>query len=156
MKLTMIALAAAAIAATAPASAQVSLENRVLKESVRVASDGTRTTTLAPAGTITPGNVAVYVMTFRNAGRQAATNLQIANAVPAGVRYAGPGQNSPEPLVSIDGGKTFGRLTGQTVRSANGASRAAQFSDVTNVRWTVAGPLAPGASGNVSYRGVLQ
>lgn len=156
MKFTMIALAVAAIAAAAPASAQVSLENKVLKESVRVGSDGTRTVSLAPARTITPGNVAVYVMTFRNGGGKPATNLQIANAVPSGVRYAGAGQNSPEPLVSVDGGKTFGRLTGLTVRSANGASRAAQFADVTNVRWTIAGPLAPGASGNVSYRGVLQ
>ena len=156
MKLTMFALAAATLAAAAPAMAQVSLENEVLKESVRVAADGSRTVTLAPARTITPGNVAVYVMTVRNGTTKPATNLQIANAVPAGVKYAGPGQNSPEPAVSVDGGKTFGRLTALTVRSSTGASRAAQFADVTNVRWTIAGPLAPGASDSVSYRGVLQ
>ncbi len=156
MKLTMFALALSAFAVAAPASAQVSLENKVLKENVRVSSDGTRSTTLAPAKSIAPGSTAVYVMTYRNNGKTPASNLEIRNAVPRGVRYAGAGQNSQEPLVSVDGGNTFGRLGALSVRGQNGAMRAAQFADVTNVRWTIVGPVAPGASGNVSYRGVLQ
>jgi uncharacterized repeat protein (TIGR01451 family) len=156
MKFTLVLAAAASVLCIAsPSIAQVSLENKVLRESVRISSDGTRTTSVAPARTMAPGNVAVYVMTYRNGGTKPATNLVIDNAVPADVRFSGAGKDSAEPMVSIDRGKTYGRLQDLKVASA-GASRAAQFSDVTNVRWKIAGPVAPGASGSVSYRGVLK
>jgi len=151
MKHYLLALSAlATLAAAAPASAQVSLDNKVLREEVKIAADGSRTTSLVPAKNIAPGLVAVYVMTFRNGGAKPATGLVISNPIPRDLVYVGPAANSPAPTVSVDGGRSFGPIERATVRSGAG-TRQAQFADVTNVKWDVA-TLAPGTSGTVSYR----
>ena len=153
LRLSLIALAA--VAAAAPAAAQVSLENKVLKETSVRAADGTVTTRMSASKSLAPGDTAVYVMTYRNGGRTPASNLVIDNPVSKDIRYAGPATGSPAPTVSVDGGRTYGQLQTLTVRGQNG-QRAARFADVTNVRWTVAGPVAPGSSGSVSYKGVVR
>lgn len=155
MNLRLALIALAAVAAAAPAAAQVTLENKVLKETSVRAADGTVTTRVAASKSLAPGDTAVYVMTYRNGGRTPASNLVIDNPVSKDVRYAGPATGSPAPTVSVDGGRTYGQLQTLTVRGQNG-QRAAQFADVTNVRWTVAGPVAPGSSGSVSYKGVVR
>jgi uncharacterized repeat protein (TIGR01451 family) len=155
MNLRIALFALAAVVVAAPAAAQVSLENKVLKETTVRAADGTVTTKVAPMKSLAPGETAVYVMTYRNGGRTPASNLVINNPVSKDVRYAGPAANSATPVVSVDGGRTFGQLQTLTVAGPNGR-RAAQFADVTHVRWTVAGPVAPGSSGSVSYKGVVR
>lgn len=151
MKFALLVASMFAAAAAVPASAQVTLENKVLREDVKVAADGARTTVLVPTRNVAPGATAVYVMTYRNGTAKPVSDLVIANQVPADVVYAGPASGSPAPTISVDGGRTFGPIAAATVRGANGA-RPAQFSDVTHVRWVVAGPVAPGTSGSVSYR----
>lgn len=146
----------AAMLVAGPALAQVSLDNKVMKESAVRGQNGAVSTTVVPAKNITPGNVAVYVMTYKNGTRAPVSNLVINNKVPSSVRYMGPAAGTPAPLVSIDGGKTYGQLTGLTLRTPQGIARAAQFSDVTDVRWTIQGPVAPGSSGSVSYRARVQ
>lgn len=155
MNLRIALFALATVVVASPAVAQVSLENKVLKETSVRAADGTVTTRVAAAKSMAPGDTAVYVMTYRNGGRTPASNLVINNPVSKDVRYAGPAAGSPAPVVSIDGGKTWGQLQALKVRGPNGL-RDAQFADVTNVRWTVVGPVAPGSSGSVSYKGVVR
>lgn len=151
MKYSVLAPAMLATLAAVPAAAQVTLDNKVLREEVKTAPNGARTTTLVPTRNIAPGATAVYVMTYKNGSAKPVSDLVISNPVPRDVVYIGAGANSPAPSVSVDGGRTFGPIERATVRS--GASvRPAQFSDVTNVRWVVTGPVAPGASGSVSYR----
>ena len=57
--------------------------------------------------------------------------------------------------VSVNGGKSWGKLASLTVTAPDGTKRAAQASDVTHVRWTLA-LLAPGASGTVTYRAIVR
>lgn len=151
MKYALLVASMFAAVAAVPASAQVTLDNKVLREEVKVAADGTRTTALVSTRNVAPGGTAVYVMTYRNGTAKPVSDLVIANQVPRDVIYAGPASGSPAPAVSVDGGKTFGPIASASVRGVNGA-RPAQFSDVTHVRWIVAGPVAPGSSGSVSYR----
>jgi uncharacterized repeat protein (TIGR01451 family) len=127
----------------------------VLREQITTASDGTRSVKLVDVGATVPGNAVVYTMTFVNTGGKPATNLVINNPVAKDVTYTGPAIGSADPVVSIDGGLNYGALETLTVRSAAGQARAAQKSDVTNVRWTIAG-LAPGAEGQVSYRALIK
>ena len=152
MKNRLYAIAALAlVAAAAPAAAQVSLDNKVLREEVKTDANGVKTTNLVQTRNIAPGSTAVYVMTVRNGGARPASNLVISNPIPRDLVYMGPGADSAAPDVSVDGGRSFGQLASLNVRGVAGP-RAAQFADVTNVRWTIAGPLARGAASSVSYR----
>ena len=85
----------------------------------------------------------------RTQSAQPATDVVINNPLPAEVVYVG---GEPAPVaVSVDGGKTFGKLEALTVAGKNNEKRAAEKADVTNVRWIVAS-LAPGATGKIVYR----
>ena len=61
----------------------------------------------------------------------------------------------------VDGGKSWGKLADLKVSVAgkDGAAatlRAAAAEDVTHVRWIFAKPIAPGAEGTISYRGMVK
>ncbi len=153
MKNNML-IAAFALAASfaTPALAQVSLQNDVMEQINVTGPDGSVDQTVVPADSIAPGDTAVYVMTYTNDGAADASNLVIDNKVPENVEYLGPLLGSENPEVSVDGGLTYAPLQNLTVRTEQGATRPAQNADVTNVRWTIAGPVTPAASGSVSYR----
>lgn len=149
-------IAVASVFAATSASAQVSLENRVMEE-VTVQSDtGSATTTVVPADSMAPGDTAVYTMTYTNNGSEPASNLVISNPISKDVIYVGPGSGSEAPLVSVDGGQTFAPLSELRIVEPNGATRSAGASDVTNVRWTIVGPVEPGMNGSVSYKGTVR
>jgi hypothetical protein len=59
-------------------------------------------------------------------------------------------------VVSVDGGKAYGALASLKVKTGAGQVRPALPSDVTNIRWTFARPIAPGAKGTVLYYGVVK
>jgi uncharacterized repeat protein (TIGR01451 family) len=142
---------AAFAAAAMPAAAQpVELVTKVLVETRKPAADGTVRIVLAAAARVTPGDRVVYQIAYRNNGAKPASDLVIANPVPAGLVYAGPAQGSPEPELSADGSH-FGTLAQLRV-----AGRAATAADVRVVRWRLARPVAPGATGQVSFRAILK
>ncbi len=79
--------------------------------------------------------------------------------MPAAIAFVSTAEDWAE--VSVDGGKTFGKLGSLTVMAppAEGAapvSRPATAEDVTAVRWAFKTPIAAGASGKLSYRGVVK
>ena len=156
MKITKTSIIAiAALFAATGASAQVSLENRVMEE-VSIQSENGPSTSIVPATSMAPGDTAVYVMTYTNNGSEPASNLVISNPVSKDVIYVGPAANSEAPVVSVDGGATFAPLSQLRVAESNGTTRPAGAADVTNVRWTIAGPVAPGSNGSVSYKGTVR
>lgn len=102
---------------------------------------------------VVPGDKLVFATAYRNTGSAAVNNFVVTNPIPAGVMLAPDG--AAQAAVSVDGGKTWGKLVQLTVSGPGGTKRAAQTSDVTHVRWTLA-LLAPGASGTVSYRAIVR
>ena len=102
---------------------------------------------------VVPGDKLIFATAYRNTGSAAVKNFVVTNPIPAGVMLAPDG--APTADVSVDGGKTWGKLTSLTVVGAGGVRRPAQSSDATHVRWTLA-LLAPGASGTVTYRGIVR
>lgn len=152
----MQALGAAAVLAAMPAAAQsVDITSQVMVEQRTAAADGTTRVALAPAKRVTPGDAVVYRLEYRNRGTRPATDLVIANPIPANLVYAGPSQNSPAPEVSTDG-TTFASLTTLRVRGAGGVERAATPADVRAVRWRLTNPVAAGGSGQVAFRATLK
>ena len=101
---------------------------------------------------VVPGDKLVFSTTYRNAGSEAVKNFVVTNPIPAGVALAPLGADKLE--VSVDGGKTWGRLAALTVAETAG-SRAAQAGDVTHVRWILP-VLAPGASGTLTYNALVR
>lgn len=103
---------------------------------------------------VLPGEPLVVMINYKNNGPHPATAFVINNPVPAAVSFTGVEQGWA--TVSVDGGKSFGSLATLRVAAANGGMRAANPADVTAVRWKFAQPIAPGATGRVSFYGIVK
>jgi uncharacterized repeat protein (TIGR01451 family) len=158
----LVASAAACLLLTGarPALAADTLElhNAVFQEVDVKAADGTMHKDRVPAAKVVPGTEVIYVITYRNVGKQPASDVVITNPIPEELAYRpeqGPGPNAA-PEVSVDSGKTWGALASLSVTGDDGKPRPAQGSDVTHVRWKLAKPVKAGEEGSVSYRAVLE
>jgi hypothetical protein len=157
-----IAYAAPAHAQAAPAPAPaVSLENEAQIERTEVGVDGKEKTVLKnPADVIVvPGDRVVFTLKYQNKGSAPASGFRATNPMPGPVQYLAAAEDWAE--VSVDGGKSWGKLSALSVKakSADGVSevtRSAGPEDVTHVRWVFASPIAPGAKGSISYRGIVK
>lgn len=124
---------------------------KVVKTTTNQAGD-TETTYSAP-DMVVPGDRLLFSTGFRNTGSQPVENFVVTNPLPTAVRLADDAD--PDMIVSVDGGKIWGTLGSLTVTLEDGSTRAAQHSDVTHVRWTLA-VVAPGESGRVEYPAIIR
>lgn len=149
-------LIAALIAA--PAAAQsgnaVSLVSDVLVERSTTDANGRTQTTLEEPTTVVPGDKLVFVLRYRNNGAQPATDFVVTNPLPEAVAFQAAGDERAE--VSVDGGRSWGRLASLTIREADGSQRPAQASDVTHIRWAFAQPIPAGEAGRLMFRGIVR
>jgi uncharacterized repeat protein (TIGR01451 family) len=152
MSLAILALVAPA-AAFAAASDAVQLTTKVLVEHVRKGADGKPQKVLEEANKVVPGEAVVFQASYRNGGAKPATGFVITNPLPASVAFAGG--ESAGALYSVDHGKSWGALAALRVPTPTGGARAATSADVNAVRW-VFPAIAPGASGTVSFRGLVK
>lgn len=147
-----------ALASPAITAAGMELKTEAFQEVEIKNPDGKLVKKRQSVATAVPGAEVIYVITYRNTGTEASDKVVVNNPIPAGLAYV-PGSAhaaGTRAEVSVDQGKKFGALDALQVRGANGAMRAASGEDVTHVRWTVLAPVAPTASGSVSYRAVLK
>lgn len=144
-------IAPAAALAAAPDAVQ--LTTKVLVEHVKKGPDGKPQKVTEEAKKVAPGDAVVFQASYRNAGAKPATGFVVTNPLPASVAFAGG--ESAGAVYSIDHGKTWGPLAALRVPTGNGGTRAATSADVNAVRW-VFPSIAPGASGTVSFRGIVK
>ncbi|MCR9180394.1 MAG: hypothetical protein NXH71_09215 [Erythrobacteraceae bacterium] len=152
-----IAFAAMALV-TMPVQAQqqaspVSLSGDVKAVKVITEADGSERIDLVEPGTIIPGDRLIFGTDYANTGDEAVTNFNVTNPLPAAVRLAPDAD--PALTVSVDGGKTWGRLADLSVTAADGRGRAATHEDVTHVRWMLAS-IAPGEEGRLTYPAIIR
>ena len=78
----------------------------------------------------------------------------VEDQIPKGTTYLDNSAfgNDAEVTFSVDGGKTYSAPEKLQINGADGKMRPALAGDYTHIRWTVNGPLAPGAGGSVSFR----
>jgi uncharacterized repeat protein (TIGR01451 family) len=138
----------------AQAAGGLEIHNAVFQEVVVAGPDGSTTTRLVPASKVVPGGHVVYEITYRNTGRDGASNITINNPLPDGLVYV-DGKGTPVSAVSVDGGANYGRLPDLVVIGADGNPRAAQASDVTHLRWVVP-PLDAGGVAKVTFEAVVK
>jgi uncharacterized repeat protein (TIGR01451 family) len=149
-----LALVALLAPAAASAADNVSLTSKVLVERVKPGADGKPVTVREEPGVVTPGDKLVVVLSYRNRGAEPATGFTLTNPIPASVAFTGSEDSSAS--VSVDGGKTWGPLASLKVTAADGASRPAVAADVTHIRWSLRQPIAAGAGGELSFRGIVE
>lgn len=139
------------------ALAELELKSAAYLEVAVKGKDGKVQKKRQPVSTAVPGSEVIYVISYRNGGAKPATDVVINNPVPPAMRYV-PGSAEgagTRTEVSVDG-KRFGALESLTVTGADGKPRAATGDDVTQLRWTFAGAIAPGKDGSVSFRAVVR
>ena len=134
------------------------LEARAEVEIEVVTDQGETLLTRQEAALVTPGDEVIYTIQYTNAGEDPAEAVVITNPVPAQM-FCRSLDDTPKSILvtlSVDGGDTFDSLENLLVINEEGEIRPARIADCTHVRWTLDEPLPPGASGQVSFRAVLQ
>jgi len=179
----MIAMAGQAYAQSEPAAVKanaaksaVTLSSKAMIERVETDANGAEKTVLkTPSDVIVvPGDKVVFTLSYVNESAEPAASFRATNPMPGPIQFLSAAEDWA--LVSVDGGKTWGKLSALTVteRTEEAAltdpetgeitqeavsteeQRAARAEDVTHVRWAFADDIAPGASGSVSYRGLVK
>lgn len=144
-----------ALGISAPALAlagDVALKSDVKVDRV-VKEDGKERHVLAPATKVLPGDLVVFTTQYRNTGAKPVENFVVNNPLPPAVRLADDGFGNFD--VSVDGGRSFGKLAALAVADGKGATRPAQAADVTHLRWVIAA-IAPGTGGTLEYHGIVR
>lgn len=130
------------------------LDSDIFVEREKTNADGSQTKVLEEPKKVVPGDRLVFVVRFKNIGASAASNFVVTNPMPAAVQFEATldGQES----VSVDGGKSWGRLAQLRVPEAGGGLRPAAAADVTHLQWNLNQRLTAGAEGKVIFRGVVR
>ena len=152
----LLAIIALFAPAAALAAQDVSLSSEIFVERQEQDAAGSAKTVLEPVekARVVPGDSLVFVLSYKNASAEPATDFVVTNPLPAAVTYTGHEGQAPE--VSIDGGKSWGQLADLKVAEADGTERAAEARDVTHVRWAFANAIPAGQAGKLSFRGVVK
>lgn len=142
-----------AVASAQQASNPVTLAGDVKAVKIVTAADGSERIELVEPGTIVPGDRLVFGTDYANNGSEAVTNFNVTNPLPAAVRLA-PDADATL-TVSVDGGKSWGKLAELQVTAPDGTTRAATHEDVTHVRWVLT-RIAPGEKGRLTYPAIIR
>lgn len=137
---------------TALAADPVALTSTVFVEKTFSSTQGRNHVVLEPPGRMSSGDRLVFMLNYRSTGARATGDFVVTNPMPAAVAY----QGTPDPsaVVSIDGGRKWGRLDQLRVTERDGSVRSARPEDVTHVRWTL-NPTSKNA-GRLMFRGVVR
>lgn len=152
------ALLALGLAVAVPAMAAIELKSEAFREVDATDKQGKKIRKLEALTRAVPGQEILYILTYRNTGKEVASNVVVNNPLPKELTYvagSATGKNTRFE-VSVDGGKKFAVLEKLTIRQADGSLRPAIAADVTNLRWTVITPIKAGENGSVMYRTVLK
>lgn len=148
----LIALTIAFAGASDSYAAGVTLEVRQMVDvQVRGASGKATVIRRELTAPIPPGGTVVYALKYQNEEAAPVADLTLNNAVHKNMMFVGM-DVGPQPLVSVDQGKTFGPLDSARVVGTNGVTRDANATDVTHLRWLIKGPVPPKTGGQISYK----
>ena len=140
-----IAAAALIAGSTAAAQSPVEIDREVFLERSQQ-RDGRTQRVLAPADTLESGDTVILMLRWSTPDEAPFT---ITSRVPRALVFRTTGGEAPE--VSVDGGRTWGRLADLRV-----GGRRATSADVTNIRWDVRDPRASRGRGVFTYSAVVR
>lgn len=138
-----LAISGAMLPALAAAAPGVATDSSVFVE--RLQPDEVRH--LEPAQSLARGDRIITIVTWYRLGGQGA--FTITNPLPQSVYYQKSAEGDEE--VSVDGGRTWGRLADLKVGSRNATPE-----DVTHVRWRISAHVARSGTGHIAYSGIVR
>lgn len=158
---TFLLACAAAVSLSAPivplaaqdAAPAVSVVGDIKSEKTVTDAGGKASIELVEPTSFLPGDRLIFGQNYSNTSADVVTNFVITNPLPEAVRLAPDADPGLE--VSVDGGKSWGKLAALTFTNPDGTSRPATQADVTHVRWVLA-TIAPGVSGRVAFPVIIR
>ena len=159
--LGMIGMVVALIMATtawAVARGHITLTSVAEVEQQVFNEEGKKEVKRMPASKVVPGSEVIFTSTYKNTGQEKAEKAVITNPVPEHmiyVEHSARGQGAAITF-SVDNGKSYNIPAKLFILDAAGRKSPARPKDYTHIRWTLAAPLPPGATGSVSFRAILQ
>jgi len=158
MRIISLSLVAAALMSTAMSASALTATQLVEKETIIRSEDGGERVVREAASQVTPGERIVYRLVYTNDDAEPATDLVLNMPVPAELTLVEGSEIMDGAVVaySTDGGETFADRASVKVADADGALRDAAAQDITNIRWTLTSEVAVGASGELSFAGILK
>ena len=154
-----ILLTIAAVMLLLPAAAwakpQVTLSISAEKDIV-IEENGQQVTRRVPIEEVTPGEIVIYTLGFKNEGDETATKVSIVDPIPEGTTYvADSATKTGELTFSIDGGQSYQvpTLLAYEVTSSDGTKqqRTASPEQYTHIRWIIPA-IAAGEAGTLSFQ----
>ena len=136
---------------------EVILKNDVFKVVTLTSDNGATSEQWQTPDKILPGDKVGYQISFENTGKEAATDIVIANPIPGNTVYVDGSAKGLNTTIefSTDGGKSYAQPSKLFI-DKNGKSVQAIAADYTNVRWTLKKPLAIGAESSVQYAVIIK
>jgi uncharacterized repeat protein (TIGR01451 family) len=146
-----LALVWAALVAAAPLAAQKAETKPLVITAMNLTADSARKAghERHDKAMARPGDVLGYSLAFTNTTRGSVANVQFVDPLPQGLVYRTGSANADKTVridYSIDGGKSYAaQPTIAVMENGKRVEKPAPRTAYTHIRWTVAGPLAPGA-----------
>ncbi len=150
----ILALMLLLIPGIANAANDVALSSEVYVEKYVPTSSGRSKVVLEAPKIVLPGDRLIFVLSYRNAGQAPASDFVVTNPLPGAVSYQGTPDERAQ--VSVDGGKNWGPLAQLRMKESDGNWRGARPEDVTHIRWAMRNAIPPGATGKLSFRGIVR
>lgn len=131
---------------------QIGLKGEVFLEKT-VDDNGKPKKVLVEPKVVLPGDRLLFGTAYVNNGNAPVEHFVVTNPLPAAVMLAPESASGLD--VSVDGGKTYGRLAALTVSDGQGGTRPAAPADVSHVRWIIPA-IAPHAQGKVEFFAIVR
>lgn len=157
LRATLLALAVVGTSSLSAFANGLTAKQVVERATISIDANGNEVRTYAIAEEAAPGDEVRYSLTYINLGDTEAEAVNLVMPVPREVTYietsAVAGGNALS--FSADGGKTFA-ARGALMTGAGDQQRPARSDDITHIKWAFAEPVAPAATGAVSFSAVLK
>jgi len=151
-KAMFAAILAGLAAAPAPAQQGVQLQSAVFVERLGHSNSGRIERRIEPAGTLKRGDRLVLMVEWQ--GRPGSgRSFAVTSPIPRTIAFERASHDSME--VSVDGGRSWGKLGGITLSDRHGA-RLASPEDVTHLRWRVTPGEAERGHGRITYSAIVR
>lgn len=144
--------AAIAVPVAAQQSPAVALSSTVMVERKVTDASGASRIEQVPADRVVPGDRLWFRTSYRNDAGHDVRDFVITNPLHPAVQLAP--QADPELTVSVDKGRTWGKLADLHITAPDGSKRPAGPADVTHIRWTL-GVIAQGEAGERAFAAVV-
>lgn len=140
------------------AAGEINLQLLAQKQVIEVDKNGIAQAKLVDLETAIPGDTIVYTTNYSNISNEIAdAGAVITNNISPNLLYLANSARCDDCVIefSVDG-KQFALPEQLTVLDEAGQPRLATPKDYTRVRWILNNPIAPAASGRVSYKAKIR